>query len=202
MTAPAPGVIATEAVAFGVLAGGEARRLGGVDKAWVEFRGEPLILRTVRALLGPDGKTGTGRLLIAANREPERYRLLAATVVADRILGHPGPLAGLDVLLAVCPSPWLLTVPVDLRRLPNDLLVRLAEGAAPAGAVAEDDDGRQPTVALWHRDTCREPLSQALSGGDFAVHRLQARLGLSVVRFAGVRFGNLNTPEDMLDDGR
>jgi molybdopterin-guanine dinucleotide biosynthesis protein A len=70
-------------------------------------------------------------------------------------------------------------------------------GAGGDGAVAEDDDGLQPLVALYRRDALRAAIAVALASGDFAVRSLQAALRLPLVRFEGVRFGNLNTPDDL-----
>ena len=44
-------------------------------------------------------------------------------------------------------------------------------------------------------------LSQALAENGIAVHALQARMGMVGVRFAGFRFGNLNTPADLAAAG-
>ena len=44
-------------------------------------------------------------------------------------------------------------------------------------------------------------LMTALESGDLAVRTLQARLGMVGVRFAGLRFGNLNTPADLAAAG-
>ena len=65
------------------------------------------------------------------------------------------------------------------------------------GAVAEDDDGLQPLFALYRVEALRGAVDAALAAGEHAVHAMQARLGLPRVRFAGVRFGNLNTPDDL-----
>ena len=66
---------------------------------------------------------------------------------------------------------------------------------------AEDDDGPQPLVALWRVMPLRGALHAALASGDHAVHALQRRLGMGPVRLTGVRFGNLNTPEDLRSAG-
>ena len=65
------------------------------------------------------------------------------------------------------------------------------------GAVAEDDDGLQPLVALYRVEMLRTGLAAALAAGEHAIQAMQARLVLPRVRFNGLRFGNLNTPEDL-----
>src|SRR3546814_20633759 len=97
----------------------------------------------------------------------------------------------------VCSSdlPWLLTVPVDVVDV-NDCLVRSLRAAGPGGAWAEDDDGPQPLVALWPVEILRTEVAKTVASGDFAVHALQARMGMMPVRLAGLRFGNLR-PEEL-----
>lgn len=184
-------------VALGILAGGQGRRLGGADKAWLDYRGQPLILRLLHRL-----GNQVDRVIVSANRDPGRYRAHGLEVVADRHPGGLGPLAGIDALLSACDTSWLLTAPVDLRDIPADLVSRLAAAAGPAGAVACDDDGPQPLVALWRVAATAEAAASALANRDLAVHRLQTRLALAPVLFSGLRFGNLNTPEDFAADDR
>jgi molybdopterin-guanine dinucleotide biosynthesis protein A len=179
---------------LGILAGGGATRLGGRDKAWLERDGMPLVLALAQRL-----GTGVETVLVSANRAPERYRALGLRVVADRVAGI-GPLGGIDALAGACATPWLLTVPVDVLSVDATLPARL-RAAGEGGAMAEDDDGLQPLLALWPVAALRDALAPALASGDHAVHALQARLGMARVRFAGTRFGNLNTPGDLAAAG-
>ena len=92
----------------------------------------------------------------------------------------------------------MLTLPVDVIGTNECLLRTLAKASdAGDGAVAEDDDGLQPLVALYRVESLRVAIAAALAAGEHAVHAMQARMGLSRVRFAGVRFGNLNSPADL-----
>ena len=183
-------------VTLGILAGGRATRLGGIDKAWL-LRGEvPQVLRWQRRFASEVGKT-----LVSANRDLPRYAEAGLEAIADRARGVAGPLAGIDALLAHCTTPWLLTLPVDLVGVNECLLPTLAAGAGAAGAYARDDDGVQPLVALWRVDEAREPARQAIAAGEHSIQRLQQRLPMCAVRFAGVRFGNLNTPDDLIAAG-
>ena len=177
-------------VTLGLLAGGTGSRLGGADKAWLQ-RGEvPQVLRLAKRLSGE-----TTSVLVSANRGLPRYAEVGLIAIPDRHAGI-GPIAGLDALAAACATPWLLTVPVDLVDV-NDCLLRSLAAAGGEGAFAIDDDGVQPLVALWRVDALREAVSPALAANEIAVHALQARIGMVGVRFAGFRFGNLNTPGDL-----
>lgn len=176
-------------ITLGILAGGEALRLGGRDKAWLERDGRPQVLHLVDALA-----TRTGAVIASANRNAERYLAHGLRAIRDRVAGI-GPLGGLDALAAECRSDWLLTVPVDALAVPDDLIERLSRH--DAGACAEDDDGPQPLVALWRVAALRVAIVDAIASGDLAAHALQSRLGMACVRFEDVRFGNLNTPRDL-----
>ncbi|HWI24331.1 MAG TPA: molybdenum cofactor guanylyltransferase, partial [Lysobacter sp.] len=91
----------------------------------------------------------------------------------------------------------LLTLPVDIVGVNECLLPTLVAGAGATGAYARDDEGVQPLVALWHVDEARVSTQQAIEAGERSVQQLQQRLPMRAVVFAGVRFGNLNTPQDL-----
>lgn len=137
--------------------------------------------------------------LVSANTDGRRLAEVGQRAVPDRIQ-NVGPLGGIDALAAACATPWLFTMPVDVVDA-NDCLLRTLAGAGGNGAVAEDDDGLQPLVALYRVDALRDGLASAIASGDYSVRALQERLQLPRVRFAGLRFGNLNTPADLLAAG-
>lgn len=183
-------------LSLGILAGGRAIRLGGRDKAWLERDGVPQVLRWQRRF-----SAEAGAVLVSANSGLERYLDVGLHAVADRHDGDIGPLAGLDALAAACMTPWLLTIPVDLVGVNECLLPTLDAMRTGNGAFAVDDDGPQPLVALWRVGALRPALEAAIEAGDHAVHALQAGLGMAAARLEGVRFGNLNTPEDLAAAG-
>jgi molybdopterin-guanine dinucleotide biosynthesis protein A len=182
-------------ITLGILAGGQATRLGGCDKAWLERDGVPQLLRMARRFAGE-----VSAVLVSANRPDARYPSHGFSVVADRI-ADVGPLGGLDALAAACATPWLLTVPVDLVGVNECLVPTLIASAGDSGAFAQDDDGLQPLVALWRVEKLRRAAPRALKAGEYAMQGLQARMGMACVRFTGVRFGNLNTPADLMAAG-
>jgi molybdopterin-guanine dinucleotide biosynthesis protein A len=74
-----------------ILAGGEGRRMGGVDKGLVDWQGRPLveyILDALSPLVAP--------VWISANRSLERYRFYSPRLVSDPAgFRWQGPMAGL-----------------------------------------------------------------------------------------------------------
>ena len=76
-----------------ILAGGQGRRMGGIDKGLVDFLGKPLVAHVIQRL-GPQ----VDEILINANREIESYSSFGHEVIQDDIEGFAGPLAGLHNL--------------------------------------------------------------------------------------------------------
>ena len=178
-------------ITLGLIAGGRATRLGGIDKAWLARGGVPQVLRFARRYPGEHGP-----VLVSANRDPARYAEVGLTAIADHS-PDLGPLGALDALAQACTTPWLLTLPVDLVGT-NDCLIRtLVSQRDDDGAFSRDDDGPQPLVALWRTQALRDACAHALAHDARAVHALQARLRMREIAFAGFRFGNLNTPDDL-----
>ena len=186
---------AADALTLGLLAGGRASRLGGRDKAWLERDGQPQVMRLQHAFA-----PRVARVLVSANAAVDRYAAHGLATVQDRI-PDAGPLSGLDALVAATTTPWLLTLPVDLVHVDTRLLPMLALLAGDMGAYAIDDDGVQPLVALWPVARARPAIDAAFARGDYAIRGLQQTLGMQAVRLDGVRFGNLNTPDDLIDAG-
>lgn len=178
-------------VTLGLLAGGRATRLGGIDKAWL-LRDDMSQVQRWQLRFGHE----VDAILASSNGDSGPYAALDIPVVADRV-GDAGPVAGLDALANACETHWLLTLPVDLVGVNECLLPSLLSAAGDTGSFARDDDGPQPLVALWRTDRLRAAAGAALQAGALAVHALQARIGMHEVRFDGVRYGNLNTPEDL-----
>jgi len=129
-----------------VLAGGRARRMGGVDKGLVTLGDRPMI-ESVLQVLRPQA----AQLLINANRNLEVYGAYGHTVVADATGDFSGPLAGMAAAMAYAARPCLLTAPCDSPLLPPDLARRLLDALCRETAeiaVAHDGERMQPVFAL------------------------------------------------------
>jgi molybdopterin-guanine dinucleotide biosynthesis protein A len=183
-------------ITLGILAGGRATRLGGVDKAWLLRGGTPQVLRWRDRFA-----TEVSATLVSANGDLARYAAAGLVAVPDRQDRDIGPLAGLSALAIACRTPWLLTLPVDLVGVNECLVPTLIAKCGTDGAYACDDEGVQPLVALWRIEALGHAINAALASGDVAVQSLQRRLDMSRVDFPGVRFGNLNTPGDLIAAG-
>jgi len=181
-----------------VLAGGQGRRMGMIDKGLVELDGKPLVAH-VLARLAPQ----VGALIVNANRNVERYAALGHPVVGDAIGGYAGPLAGLHAGLSAATTPLVATTPCDSPFLPADLVARLA-GAFDAAtvdiAVARTFDQPHPVFALVRRDVLPH-LARFLEQGGRKIDAWYASLRLAEVAFddKADAFRNINTPQELAD---
>lgn len=143
MSEPAPGAPRPDAV---ILCGGDASRLGGVDKPLQMLGRTPLIARVIKRL-----NPQADRILISANRNHAEYRKYSNHIVDDGDYAGCGPLAGLVGGLATARGNDLLCVPGDAPALPKDLLMRLSAARASTGsgiAFVDDGAGPQPLCCL------------------------------------------------------
>jgi len=122
-------------ITLGILAGGRATRLGGLDKAWLQQEGQPRVLRWRDRFANE-----VSVIVVSANRDLPRYAAAGLEVVTDEVGGDLGPIAGLAALAAASRTPWLLTIPVDLLGVDGSLLPMLVAGSGVDGAYARDDD--------------------------------------------------------------
>ena len=171
--------------------------MGGQDKGLQLHQGLSLF-EHVLARLGPQ----VADLRVSANRNLARYARSGFPVLADGQAAGSGPLTGIATLLAACPLPWLLTVPVDAPLLPADLCVRLlrtAEDQHASIVVADDGQRAQPLFALY-RSTLAEAAALAIADGERAVWRFQEAKAATRADFSDQpgAFLNLNHASDLL----
>ena len=180
-----------------ILAGGEARRLGGIDKSALLVRGTSILDRQLRVL-----RSLTPHILIVASDE-HRYREAGVPVVCDRIRGA-GSLGGLYTALVEAPTDQLVVMACDMPFLTAPFLTRLvALGVGADAAMPRDARGLHPLCAAWARraaphlrariDEGRLRILDALDGLD--VRELDPG---ELARFDtdGTLLLNVNTPDD------
>jgi molybdopterin-guanine dinucleotide biosynthesis protein A len=184
-----------------VLAGGQGRRMGGVDKGLATLGGRPMIARVLERF-APQ----VDEVLINANQNAERYRALGHPVIADDVGGFAGPLAGLHAGMTRAAHPLVATVPCDSPFLPADLVARLAAELAARGvqlAVARTFDQPHPVFCLVRRDVLPH-LDAFLRGGGRKIDAWYATLDVVEVPFddEADAFRNINTAVELTDAER
>lgn len=184
-----------------VLAGGQGRRMGSVDKGLQELQGRPLIQHVLDRLIPQvDG------VLINANQNIARYEEFGCPVVPDRIGGFAGPLAGLDAGLHATEVPLVVTVPCDSPFLPHDLVARLAAARNSIDAdVAVARTGSQPhPVFALVCTRVRPHLADFLARGERKIDLWYASLNVVEVAFddEADAFANINTRAELAQHDR
>ena len=179
-----------------ILAGGQGRRMGGIDKGLQPFRGRPMVEWVVERL-APQ----VGALLINCNQNLDAYARLGHAVVPDRIGGFAGPLAGLHAGLGEARTPLVATAPCDSPFLPPDLVSRLRaalEAQQAQLAVARTGTQPHPVFSLCRRDLL-DHLSEYLAGGGRKIDAWYAALRVAEVAFddEAEAFANINTREEL-----
>jgi molybdopterin-guanine dinucleotide biosynthesis protein A len=159
--------VPSERIAGVLLAGGQARRMGGGDKCLRTLGGETLLARAIRRLTGQ-----VGPMVLNANGDPGRFAGCGLPVVADPVEGFAGPLAGvlagLDWAAGQAGIEWIVTVPTDAPAFPEDLVARLTAALDDAGAeiaCASSGGRHHPVFGLWPV-SLRGALREALIGRD------------------------------------
>ena len=183
-----------------VFAGGQGRRMGGVDKGLVELDGRALVAHVIERL-APQ----VGELVINANQNRDRYAAFGYPVVADVIPDFAGPLAGLHAAMAGATTPYIVTSPCDSPFLPADLVagLALALAATPLDlAVARTFDQPHPVFSLVRTDV-RPHLEAFLRGGGRKIDAWYATLRVADVRFddEADAFRNINTAAELAASG-
>jgi molybdopterin-guanine dinucleotide biosynthesis protein A len=177
-----------------VLAGGQGRRMGGVDKGLVHLRGKPMVAWVLERL-APQ----VGEIVINANQNLEAYAAFGHRVVPDDVGGFAGPLAGLHAGLAAVAHELAVTVPCDSPFLPADLVARLrAALGANELAVAKTGDQPHPVFSLVRRSV-HAHLGAFLAGGGRKIDAWYASLRVVEVPFddEADAFRNINTREEL-----
>ncbi|MBN8713653.1 MAG: molybdenum cofactor guanylyltransferase [Xanthomonadales bacterium] len=187
-----PAAYPRQRITAGILAGGRATRMGGVDKGLVELGGRPMVEYVLDVL-----RAQTARVLINANRSVEVYAGYGVPVVADRQEGFLGPLAGIASLMAAAGTEWLLIAPCDSPQLPDDLGLRLWQAIARDGAdlgVAHSGERLEPVFALL-RCALRGDLEAYLGAGERKIDRWYRRQKMATADFSDCpgMFVNVNT---------
>ena len=184
-------------VAGVILAGGQARRMGGIDKGLVSIAGKSMC-EVVIERLTPQ----VGELLVNANRNLDEYQSFGVNVIEDQFPGFLGPLAGLASAMKVTALPWVITAPCDGPFLNNDYVARML--ARTAGnvqiVVAGDAERLQPTFML-SKTNLLDDLTDFLKSGERKIDRWFVRHGYAVADFSDSPdcFVNINTPEDRIN---
>ena len=201
--------MATPPAVVGVLlAGGQARRMGGGDKC-LRPLGKTTILEHVIVRARPQ----VAALVLNANGDPARFARFGLPVVADVVEGFAGPLAGVLTGMAWTRQnrpdcPWIATIATDTPFFPQDLVARMLAAIEREGAdlaCAASAGRAHPVFGLWPVRLEPDLRAAMLEEGIRKVDVWTARHRLVEVPFPADPidpFFNTNRPEDLAEAER
>jgi len=182
-----------------ILAGGQARRMGGEDKGLISYRGTPLIEQVLQRL-----KPQYEQIIISANRNRERYASYGYPVVADLNSDFAGPLAGMLSALHNNRESAILTLPCDTPFIASDYVARMvsAQQADPERACVAQYQGEIEPLFVLLPAQSQMSLAEYLQRGQRKAREWLASLNPIEVDFSDrpEMFKNFNSRKD-LDDG-
>lgn len=198
-----------------VLAGGRSRRMG-VDKAFLDLGGQPLI----EIVLGRLSRVADE--IIVVTNEPEKFASLGIALVGDVYRGQ-GTLAGIHAGLQAARYQYSLVVACDMPFLNPNLLRFMALLAAdydlvmprlmpekePTASTAEaakraKDRNLHPLHAIYSK-ACLPHIEETLQGDDWRVIAFLPTVRVRYVERDEIElfdpqhlsFFNINTPADL-----
>ena len=188
-----------------ILAGGEARRLGGKGKAFVNVSGVPLVRHIINNFKGQVNN------LAINSRDKNKFSDFGLPILDDIIKeeGGSGPLAGISSAIKWAKTldnkinNYVVTVPVDTPFLPLDLVKRMSMELSINNAdviMASSNNNIYPVIALWSLDLDIH-LDKALYEGIRKIDAFTNLFNVSIVdwSYSNINpFFNINKPEDII----
>ncbi len=189
-------------VAAAIIAGGRARRLGGVVKPLIQVGGAAIADRQLAVLRPLFGRV-IAVVADAADAAPWQAR--GIETFADAV-PDAGPMAGVVAALGAAAPGGVVCVAGDLPFLSSPLLAVLRDRAPDADAVAPRMNGHVEPLCARYGARCLAELQARLDGGQLALHAVLEELArtvwlegdaLAALDPGGRSFLNVNTPEDL-----
>ena len=177
------------APAAAILAGGRARRLGGINKGALQVGGVTIVDRQLAVL-----HSVTPSVFVVGTPDP-LWTTRGLRIVEDDITGA-GPLGGIYTALLHSPAERTLVVGCDMPFLDAGVLERLVTVDDADVVVARSGRGIEPLCAIYSR-ACAADMRERLARGAYEASVLPS--GVRIVEVSVERelvFLNVNTPHD------
>ena len=180
-----------------ILAGGQAKRMGSVDKGLQPLQGKPLF-----QFIDDRLHSQVEHISVNANRNQAIYAVAGLPVFGDNIEGFQGPLSGILTALERSETDFVLFVPCDSPFFPDNLLEKLKSAVVFHGvsiAYVHDGEREHPTFCLMAR-SLKEKLAAYLAAGDRRMLQFMRQNGAVSVDFSENKaaFTNINTLDELL----
>ena len=187
-------------IALALLAGGQARRMGGVDKGEIHINGKSIIASLIERFAD-----NCDYLFINANGDISRFAHYKIDIIQDKLDGYQGPLAGIYSCLEHVKHTqplfdYLVTLPIDAPFVPADLIEDLLAAKDKAPIISVQSHGRtHPVIGLWPVHMVDDLEHALLKEGLRKIDAVTEPLGCHYIAY-DVRpdpFLNLNRPRDL-----
>ncbi len=181
-----------------VLAGGKSLRMGGLNKAFMEVGGRPIIERTISVL------DSIFKEVILVTNSPKEYRSLGKPMFEDLKPGK-GSLGGLYTGLHFCKSQYAFLIACDMPFLDEDVIRYMVSLLGDQDVAAPLIRGLfEPLHAIYSR-RCLPHIEQLLEAEDLKIINLFSAVDVVAVPEEDLaRFDpdlrcllNVNSPEDL-----
>ncbi len=180
-----------------ILAGGLAKRFGGINKALIKLFDKPLIEHVINAL-----RPQVDKILISANRNIVELSSFGYPVIEDN-LKNSGPLGGIESLIDHVTTDLIIVTTCDTIHIPKNFFTELEISRKKNNAdiaIAKTGMG----IQRLNFSTTKETLAGVkdfLKTGNLTVAQWQNEINACEVHFnsTGKRLPlyNINTPEDL-----
>lgn len=180
-----------------ILAGGASKRMG-LNKAFVEVGGIPIIERALKVLQGLFDE------VFIVTTQPEPYLHLGCPVYTDLLPGNDS-LGGLHAALSYSSGEACFLCACDMPFLNPRLIRYLAELASGADAVVpKSPDGLQPLHSVYTKG-CLPAIEEGIAAGQLKLADLISQINARVVQGAELAdldpewrsFFNINRMDDL-----
>jgi molybdopterin-guanine dinucleotide biosynthesis protein A len=187
----------SDRVAGVILAGGQNRRMGGADKAFLTVNGQTVFERTLGVLRGCFSQ------VVLVSNTPQKYASFDVQVTSDEFIGR-GPLAGIHAALGVVELPYAFVVACDMPFLRVEPIAFLVQRVVQQDAIVPWWDGDIEPLHAVYASRLREDMGQALRRGGHAIRDFLPSIAVDYIpeeimrqaEGADESFRNVNTPED------
>jgi molybdopterin-guanine dinucleotide biosynthesis protein A len=177
------------ALAAAILAGGHARRLGGVNKGTLTIGATAIVDRQLDVL-----RSVASEVFVVGRHDPA-WTDRGLRVVADEV-ADAGPLSGIYTAIRCSPCDRTLVVACDMPFLSGAFLRRLVAVTDADVVVARSDRGCEPLCAIYSR-SCEADIHARLTRGQYEASRLPAGVRIAEVPVEDdLSMVNVNTPHD------
>ena len=184
-------------VAGVILAGGQNRRMGGADKAFLTVGGQTVFQRTLGVL-----RACFPQVVVVSNR-PQKYAAFDVQVTSDEFVGQ-GPLAGIHAAFSLVELPYAFVVACDMPFLRVEPIAVLVQRVANQDAIVPSWDGDIEPLHAIYATRLRKPMELALTRGARAIRDFLPTIHVEYISEEVMRqvsgaeesFRNVNTPEE------